>query len=136
MGTTTKAPYDVLVLVGDLSLRRSLTERLGQLGHAIDCRTSVLAALDRVREKMPDLVVLDLDVDEGGGMPFLQILRRSQVTRFLPVLIVADKTRSKAMQEAYDLGASGPLTAEACKDMEGWIFVAMSRYFRRSEAIA
>lgn len=134
MGTTMKSPYDVLLLVDEASLRKSLTEHLDRLGHRIEYRTSVLAALDRVRDRMPDLVILDLDVDGSGGMPFLQILRRSQVTRFLPVLVVGK--RSQAMQEAYDLGASGPLTAEACKDLEGWIFVAMSRYFRRSEAIA
>jgi len=128
--------YDVLLLIEDVSLRQRLTERLEQLGHAVDHRTSVLSGLDRVREKMPDLILLDLEVDGGGGMPFLQILRRSQVTRFLPVLVVGEKAPSQPMQEAYDMGASGPLTPEACKDMEGWIFVAMSRYFRRSEAIA
>lgn len=132
----TKATHDILLLVGDEGLRKTLTDYLTQLGHDVDYRTSVLSGLDRIRERVPAIVLLDLDVDGGGGLPFLQILRRSQVTRFLPVLVVGAHSRSQAMQEAYSLGASGPLAMEACRELEGWMFLAMSRYFRRSEAIA
>lgn len=133
---TMKAPYDVLLLVGDEDLRKTLCERLGEMGHGVDHRGSVLSGLDRVRERVPDIILLDLEVDAGGGLPFLQMLRRCQMTRFLPVLVVGAQSRSDGMQEAYNLGASGPLTEEAHKDLEGWMFLAMSRYFRRSEAIA
>ena len=57
--------------------------------------------------KLPDLIILDLQMPRVDGFQFLSQIRSSGLFRHLPVLLVSGSFTDNEMQGVYDLGISG-----------------------------
>jgi CheY-like chemotaxis protein len=56
-------------------------------------------ALERVRERVPGLILLDLIMPEMDGFAFLLELRRQDAWRTIPVVVVTSKTLTTEERE-------------------------------------
>lgn len=83
-------PKHILVIndtVAILELFRSLLEEEGYRVSTDDFSVDLLQMLGRVKDDVPDLIVLDFIVmDEGKGWQFLQLLKMDRETRAIPVI--------------------------------------------------
>lgn len=72
-------PLHILVVDDHLMLRESLTDYLGaQLPQArIHVAASLQEALHKADERAPDLLVLDLSLDDAAGLQALSVMRRA-----------------------------------------------------------
>jgi hypothetical protein len=92
------APYrrelPVLVVDDDPDLRALLRRMLEREGHAVAEAEHGRAALERVRERAPGVVLLDLVMPEMDGFEFLEELRRDEATRAIPVIVITARDLS------------------------------------------
>jgi CheY-like chemotaxis protein len=84
----------VLVVEDDPDLRALLRRLLEPAGYAVLEAGNGQAALDQVRSGRPGLVLLDLMMPEMDGFEFLGELRRDEVGRAIPVIVVTARDLS------------------------------------------
>ena len=99
---------DRLVLVADdeediLGLVTMIVERSG---HQVVAAGNGAEALAAIRERKPDLVVLDISMPEIDGLEVLRRLRADSETSELPVLLLSAQAQEADVRRAFDLGAS------------------------------
>jgi DNA-binding response OmpR family regulator len=85
----------ILVVDDEESIRSALTTLLGRAGFSVRIATSGAEALNSIREQMPDLVLLDVVLDEANpntisGLDVLRSIRTFE--RFIPVIMLTSYT--------------------------------------------
>lgn len=96
-----------LVVDSDKPSRRLLRAVLEPNGYRVVETEDAGAGLNRAVECRPDVIILELDLPEEGGLGFLQTLREWSQT---PVLVLSERTDDEAKVAALDTGASDYLT--------------------------
>jgi PAS domain S-box-containing protein len=84
-------PQTVLVVEDDGDTRNLLVLLLCREGWSVREAADGRAALDRVAEEIPGLILLDLMMPEMDGFEFVLELRRTEAWRFIPVVVVTAK---------------------------------------------
>jgi CheY-like chemotaxis protein len=97
-----------LVLVADdeediLTLVSTIVERAG---HEVVSVRDGAQALAAIRERRPDLVVLDISMPEVDGLEVLRRVRADSETRELPVLLLSARAQEADVRRGFDTGAS------------------------------
>jgi len=64
---------------------------------------------DRDRYPLPQLVLLDLKLPKVNGLAVLQEVKRSEVVRRIPIVVLTSSTQSEDINHAYDRGANSYL---------------------------
>ena len=75
-------------------------------GHEVETYTDGRAALARVLEEPPDLLLLDLMMPDLDGFELLKLLRLDSRGRNVVVLVVSARTGHRAQLETLQLGAN------------------------------
>jgi CheY-like chemotaxis protein len=96
----------VLIVEDDTLLHGLLVKHMASLlekGVDIDSTRDAEAALKKIEEHRPDLIMLDLVLPSMGGFEFLEKLRQNPVLEKTPVLLLtnlnteADRERARAL---------------------------------------
>ncbi len=119
----------ILVVDDDALMRRSLAATLGQAGYIVETAASGENALEAVRRKAPDLVLLDVGLPGMDGMETLRLLRRD-----LPGLLVIFVTgRRRELDEivGLELGADDYITKPFDMDV---LLAHVKAVMRRAQA--
>ncbi|MBM4294809.1 MAG: sigma-54-dependent Fis family transcriptional regulator [Deltaproteobacteria bacterium] len=94
---------DIIVVDDDHQLRQSFKKILAAEGHSVRTAASGEAALELVRESLPDLVIMDIRMP---GMDGLEAFRRMRaIESRLPVVIMTAYGTTETAIEATKLGA-------------------------------
>jgi DNA-binding response OmpR family regulator len=96
----------ILVVEDDEHISAILRLALEGDGYAVDSAGDGLDALQKVREKTPDLIILDLNMPRMGGEDFLYAWHAGSTTPEAPVLVVT--ATSQALRPT-DLGVEAVL---------------------------
>lgn len=59
------------------------------------------------REQKPDVILLDLIMDEMGGLDVLRALKALEETRSIPVFLFTNLAKKELAEKGRDLGAAG-----------------------------
>jgi CheY-like chemotaxis protein len=96
-----------LVLVADdePALLKVLKLRLEIEGFEVALAEDGAAALQRIRQRRPDLVVLDMMMPEMNGLEVVHELKRDEALRDLPVIILSARRLDREVTAALDAGA-------------------------------
>ncbi len=97
----------VLIVDDDASIRSLLRQELGDAGYLIEEAENGNEALASVRERRPDLIILDVMMPEMNGFDVAAILKNDPQTMDIPIIIlsvVQDKSRG------YRIGVDRYLT--------------------------
>jgi DNA-binding response OmpR family regulator len=116
-----------VILIGDATTTQSVRRGLAELGYDTEVASSAVEGLSALQGAVPHLLVLDLGIDEGGGLAVLQVLRRSRSTRGLPVLVLGPPG-TELMETAHALDAAGPFVPGSAASLQMWVEVATSSY--------
>jgi CheY-like chemotaxis protein len=115
----------VLLVMDDPFLRKRLRGQVLDLGLPVQEAISVRRALARFSSGAPSLVVLDLWVDRGEGLAFLEALQAAEPESRVPVLLVGDDPRADVQIRALALGATGPIPLGESSEIAPWIEQAL-----------
>ena len=83
--------YKVLIVEDDADIRELIRYNLAQEGFAVEEAADGAQALERVRRRVPDLMVLDLMLPGMPGLEVCRQMRAGRDTAHLPILIVTAK---------------------------------------------
>jgi len=59
------------------------------------------------KSKLPDLILLDLNMPKVSGIEFLSILKKNDNIKHIPIVILTTSDNQKDLEECYRLGVSG-----------------------------
>jgi CheY-like chemotaxis protein len=62
------------------------------------------------RESMPDIILLDLNMPKMNGIEFLKILKKDDLMKFIPTIILTTSSNQKDLLEVYKIGVAGYIT--------------------------
>jgi len=101
-------PLRVLVVDDEPAILRFLRAGLSSQGYVVLDAATGQAALDQIRRKAADLVVLDLGLPDIDGLEVIRQMRAGGST--VPIIILSSREDEKAKVDALDLGADDYVT--------------------------
>lgn len=88
------------LVVDDEKINRDLIKRyLGEENWEIDEAENGRAALQKLTEQVPDIILLDLMMPEMDGFDFAEELRKIKEYRHIPIIVVTAKTLNQTDRE-------------------------------------
>jgi two-component system, chemotaxis family, chemotaxis protein CheY len=99
------SPPTILIVDDDAFVRLAVRDALADEPYCLLEAADGDAALARVGERLPDLVILDLFMPHRSGLQTLQQLRQAHPA--LPVLVLTSLDTEAVSADAFDKGASG-----------------------------
>ncbi|MDX1433626.1 MAG: response regulator, partial [Gammaproteobacteria bacterium] len=105
----TNAP-NVLVVDDSLSARRTLAQVISDAGY--EARTAVdgLDAIEAIEERVPDLILLDLEMPRMNGLELASHLRADEATRDIPLVMITSRSTAKHREQAHAAGIDAFIT--------------------------
>lgn len=93
----------ILVVDDEPPIRKLLRVGLGTQGYTVSEAPSARTAIEEVKARQPDLIVLDLGLPDMAGHDLLQKWRSEGLTT--PVVILSSRTDEAGIVKALELGA-------------------------------
>jgi chemosensory pili system protein ChpA (sensor histidine kinase/response regulator) len=100
-------PLEILIVDDSISVRQVVTRLMESRGWKTQTARDGMEALDRVRDRRPDLIVLDIEMPRMNGYEFMGALRAQHGYEDIPVVILTSRTAEKHREKAMSLGAKG-----------------------------
>ncbi len=121
----------ILVVDDDALMRRSLAVSLGQTGYIVETAANGENAVQSVRRKAPDLVLLDVGLPGMDGMETLRALRRDDPN--LAVIFVTGRRRELDEIVGLEMGADDYITKPFDMDV---LLAHIKAVMRRAQTLA
>lgn len=96
----------ILFVDDDPILREFAAVHLATENVEVETAGDGVEALEKIRERQPDLVLLDLEMPRMDGFELLRALRADPATLRLPVLVVTGREDVAAIDRAFEAGAT------------------------------
>lgn len=132
------APCDVLVVDDDAGVRELLRQTLTEAGHSVRVASHGLEAVTMIRDRKPDLVVLDVMMPGLTGYDVAAMLRNDPNTENLPIVILSvvydrdrheslgiDRYLSKPLREDELLRAIEDVSGDRAPDERAWVVMSL-----------
>ncbi|MCV3274116.1 response regulator transcription factor [Roseobacter sinensis] len=100
----------VLLVEDEMNIVEAIRFLLSREGWQVDTHSDGTSALDVIRARKPDLVVLDVMLPGKSGFDILEELRGSDETADLPVLMLTARGQSRDREMAEKAGVSRFMT--------------------------
>ena len=95
----------IYIVEDDQNIREIESFALKNSGYQIQDFSCAKDFYRALKDKTPDLAILDIMLPDEDGMEILQKLRRNPETRWLPIMMVTAKTTEMDRVKGLDLGA-------------------------------
>lgn len=104
------SPKRILLVDDEKDLVELVSRRLQAAGYEVVSAYDGREALDQVNRQKPDLILLDLMLPGMDGFKVCRLLKFSEGTKNIPVLIFSARCQQEDRQTAQECGADGYLT--------------------------
>ncbi len=103
---------EAVVLLVEDNRRINIANRdmLELMGFEIEIAESVAGARERLSERTPDIIVLDIMLPDGSGLDFLRELRLSASSEHIPVIMLTALGAPSDIVKGLDTGADDYLS--------------------------
>ncbi len=95
----------VLVVDDEISIVRLIQVNLERHGYQVETANNGVEALEKIRQKRPDLLVSDVMMPEMDGFELLTSIRRDPALMDLPVIMLTAKAQDADVFKGYQLQA-------------------------------
>ena len=119
----------ILVVEDEFRMASFLKKQLSEHFSIVDCVTNCVGALDAVRQRSYDLVILDDSLPDGSGIELLRRWRQEGCNE--PVLVLSARDGIDDCVKGLDAGADGYLTKPFVLDE---LIARVQSLLRRQEA--
>lgn len=100
----------VLVVDDAWSVRRSMQQLLEDAGYDVATAADGFEALERLRAKIPDVVLTDLEMPNLNGLELTRRMQEIPLWAAIPVVMITSRTSSKHREEGHKAGVDVYLT--------------------------
>lgn len=98
------SPMTILMVEDNALQRRQIEAQLQPLGHRLATAANGQEALDRMRESVPDLVIMDAVMPSMDGFKACEMIKADPVTAAIPIIVLTALSRD-AKDRSYAAGA-------------------------------
>ena len=103
--------HNILVVDDEEDLLELVRYTLAKEGHSITCVDTGEKAVESVRRKLPDLIVLDLMLPGIDGLEVCRRLKIDSKTREVPIIMLTAKSEERDVTLNFCLSTPGPCRA-------------------------
>ena len=101
---------NILVVEDDLDIRELISFNLQNEGHQVFEAKDGEAGIDKAREKLPDLILLDLMLPGIQGLDVCRVIKSDQETKETPIIIVTALGQEEDIVKGLETGADDYIT--------------------------
>jgi len=95
----------ILVIEDDLDISELITYNLQREDYDIACLYDGSNAIEFVRKRKPDLIILDLMLPEIGGLEICHTLKNDPATKRIPIIMLTAKNEEADVMIGLQMGA-------------------------------
>ncbi|MEL6929864.1 MAG: EAL domain-containing protein [Cyanobacteria bacterium J06600_6] len=101
----TDVPTNNILIVDDTPNNlRLLSQTLIEEGYKVRCALNASMALLTIKSKIPDLILLDVNMPDIDGFEVCQQLKMSEITRDIPIIFISASGRLEDKLKAFESG--------------------------------
>jgi len=101
---------NILVVEDDLDIRELISFNLQNEGHQVFEAKDGEAGIDKAREKLPDLILLDLMLPGIQGLDVCRVIKSDQETKETPIIMVTALGQDEDIVKGLEAGADDYIT--------------------------
>ena len=101
---------NILIVEDDLDIRELISFNLQNEGHQVFEAKDGEAGIDKAREKLPDLILLDLMLPGIQGLDVCRIIKSDQETKETPIIMVTALGQEEDIVKGLETGADDYIT--------------------------
>lgn len=98
---------EIMVVDDSVSIRQVVSRLMKDQGWRVVTAKDGVEALEKLRNRVPDLIILDIEMPRMNGYEFLGTFRTQPGCVNTPVIILSSRTAKKHRDKAMSLGAQG-----------------------------
>lgn len=102
-----EAKGKILIIEDDRYISKMYQLKLSLEGYVVQVADNGRLGVDKVKEFMPDIILLDILMPELDGFEVLQIIKSDENTKDIPVLIMSNLGQEDHIQKGMEMGAVG-----------------------------
>lgn len=102
---STPSQYHILITEDNADLQGIYEAKLLAEGYSVATAGDGKAAFDRIRERMPDLILLDIIMPRMDGMEFLKKARKEKSLTGVPIIVMTNLGQDEDRAQCEKLGA-------------------------------
>jgi chemosensory pili system protein ChpA (sensor histidine kinase/response regulator) len=96
----------VLVVDDSITMRKVSSRVLEREGYEVQTAKDGLDALEQVHERVPDIILLDLEMPRMDGYEFAGYMRNDARFRDVPIVVITSRVGEKHRARAFELGVN------------------------------
>lgn len=100
----------ILIVEDEAAIQELIIYNLQQAGYETVCAENAEKAMIIINAALPDLVLLDWMLPGMSGIDFARILRRSERTRLIPIIMLTARTQETDKVTGLEIGADDYIT--------------------------
>jgi len=81
----------ILVVDDSATVRKLISGKLEKSGHEVFCAVDGIDALDKIKEILPDLILLDINMPRMDGYQVCKLIRSNEETKDVPIVMISGK---------------------------------------------
>ncbi len=95
----------ILLVEDEANLKELLKFRLEEAGYEVILAGDGLGAVSLARSQKPDLILLDLMLPKLDGYTVCRLLKMSDMTKQIPIIVVTARTTAQDRERGLEMGA-------------------------------
>jgi len=99
-------PPLVLVVDDSLTVRKITTRLLTREGFLVDSAKDGVDALEKMRDLIPDVVLLDVEMPRMDGFELARVMRSDGRLKAVPIIMITSRTADKHRNHAMEIGVN------------------------------
>ncbi|MCP4347160.1 MAG: response regulator [Desulfobacterales bacterium] len=100
-------PLEIMVVDDSVSIRQVVSRLMEDQGWKVAPAKDGIDALEQLRNRKPDCVILDVEMPRMNGYEFLSAIKVQPAYQNIPVIMLTSRTLAKHRDKAIALGAKG-----------------------------
>jgi twitching motility two-component system response regulator PilG len=81
----------ILVVDDSATVRKLISGKLEKSGHEVFCAVDGVDALEQIKEFVPDLILLDINMPRMDGYQVCKLIRSDELTKDVPIVMISGK---------------------------------------------
>ena len=94
----------LIIIEDEETLINLLEKKLNQEGYEVDIAKNGEEGLEKIRSNKPDLILLDIVMPKMGGFEVMEILRKDEELKKIPIIIISNSGQPVELGRAKELG--------------------------------
>jgi chemosensory pili system protein ChpA (sensor histidine kinase/response regulator) len=94
----------VMVVDDSLTVRKVTSKHLQKRGYEVMVAKDGIDAVEQLRERVPDLMLVDIEMPRMDGYELTSRVRSESGLKHVPIIMITSRAGAKHRQKAFDLG--------------------------------